>query len=103
MPALNAAIAAIWTRNRAETEAKLHLLESTAARLGAGEPLSETDREEAHRAAHKLAGSAGMFGYMDVTAHARILEQALESNAALQPERIQAAVEALRESLSKAF
>ena len=50
--------------------------------------LQSTDREEIRRLAHSLSGSAGMFGYPDVSRYARVLEQALDHESGLDELRV---------------
>jgi DNA-binding response OmpR family regulator len=56
--------------------ARLHELETLAGLLSGGRPFDEISHslEEIHRLAHKIAGTAAMFGYPSVTDHAAAIE-----------------------------
>jgi HPt (histidine-containing phosphotransfer) domain-containing protein len=66
-------LAAIWQRSRPLVEERLALLERAATAAAAG-GLPEELRKEAGGAAHKLAGSLGMYGYDEGTRIAREME-----------------------------
>ncbi len=66
-------IAAIWQRNRALVEERLALLDRAASAAVEG-ALGDELRQEACGAAHKLAGSLGMYGYDEGTHIARQME-----------------------------
>jgi chemotaxis protein histidine kinase CheA len=51
-------------------------LEAMLAKLAAGDSAGET-LSEIHRALHKLVGSGGSFGFHDLSAQARAIEQDL--------------------------
>jgi HPt (histidine-containing phosphotransfer) domain-containing protein len=63
-------LAAIWQRHLPVVIARLELLDRAATAKG----LSDELREEAGGAAHKLAGSLGMYGYVEGTRIAREIE-----------------------------
>lgn len=74
MPAAMAvAMARLWTKFLPEIKQRVAVLETTARALAAG-TLSEEQREAAHAAAHKLAGSLGTFGMQRGTELARTAE-----------------------------
>jgi len=81
-PAISAAIAAkmaqMWTKFLPEMEQRISLIDEAAQALASGN-LSEEQREAAHAAAHKLAGSLGLFGITRGTELARAMEHLLES------------------------
>jgi HPt (histidine-containing phosphotransfer) domain-containing protein len=70
------AIAAIWQRNQPQVLERLTLLDRAAA-AALAQTLSFELRDEATSAAHRLAGSLGMFGFPEGTRLARQLEQEL--------------------------
>jgi HPt (histidine-containing phosphotransfer) domain-containing protein len=70
-------IHALWERNRAQVENRLHLLESAADASRQGD-MGEELRHEAREIAHKLAGSLGMFGFSMGSEIARRLELLFE-------------------------
>ncbi len=89
----------IWARRRPEVVARVALVEAAAAALAAG--TSEPAAVEAGRAAaHKLAGSLGMFGAPDGSAVASRLEDELRPGA--DPTRIAELARALRASVPPA-
>ena len=68
-----AVLAKVWARRRDGVLEQVGLLETAAAGL-AGGTLPEADRAAAAAAAHRLAGSLGMFGLVDGSARAREAE-----------------------------
>jgi HPt (histidine-containing phosphotransfer) domain-containing protein len=85
-PALPASIseglARLWTKFLPETENRLSLVESAALAIHSG-TLSEPERQSAHAAAHKLAGTLGTFGLHRGTDLARQAELAFEAEPGL--------------------
>lgn len=73
---MNAAIAALWLRQRGEMLRRVEVISTAVAALDDG-GLAPDQREEAERAAHKIAGSAGSFGFADASLNAREIELAL--------------------------
>lgn len=67
-------IAVIWERNRDDAFARLMVLEDAVAALIENR-LSEEMRRAAEREAHRLAGSAGTFGFLRASESARQLER----------------------------
>lgn len=102
MVALNAAIAAIWKRSQPATEAKVQVLTAAAERLRSGQPLLVDERTEALSVAHKLAGSAGMFGFMNITDLSRSLETMLHAEALDAPTFVSTVAE-LQAAVQQAF
>jgi diguanylate cyclase (GGDEF)-like protein len=80
-----AALAAIWMRRRDEVLAALGVVESAILDGLAGQ-LDDERRDEARRCAHRLAGSAGTFGFGVAGETARELEHAL-GGSPLVPDR----------------
>jgi HPt (histidine-containing phosphotransfer) domain-containing protein len=69
-----AGLQALWERNLPTIRARVDLIERAATQTP---PLRDEVRLEAAAAAHKLAGSMGMFGYSEATLIARELEKLL--------------------------
>ncbi len=87
-PKLRAAIDAIWARSRDAVFARVTVIEDASIALSAGE-LATDQRRDAEREAHRLAGTAGTFGYPLATDAAREIEQLLLGDAAIAPAGIQ--------------
>lgn len=68
----------LWAKFLPEMELRVGLIDEAAAALRQG-VLTEEQRAAAHAAAHKLAGSLGLFGMMRGTEIARELEHLLET------------------------
>jgi hypothetical protein len=66
-------LASLWVKIRPVVEERLGLLDAATAAAASG-GLGEAQRAEACSAAHKLAGSLGMYGYDEGTAVARKIE-----------------------------
>jgi len=90
-----ALLATLWVKIRPLVEERFVTLDGAAASVAAGGSLTEDSRKEAQSAAHKLAGSLGMYGYDEGTRVARELEVLLES-ASPEPARFNALVAELR-------
>lgn len=88
-------LAAIWQRSRPLVEERLTLLERAAVGAAAG-GLTQELRKEAGGAAHKLAGSLGMYGYDEGTRIAREIEVMLVGEAAPDAARLGSLVAELR-------
>jgi HPt (histidine-containing phosphotransfer) domain-containing protein len=69
------ALARLWTKFLPDIEQRVAVLEVAAQALAAGS-LTTEQRESAHAAAHKLAGTLGMFGLHSGTELARQAELA---------------------------
>jgi HPt (histidine-containing phosphotransfer) domain-containing protein len=76
------ALARLWTKFLPEIEMRLVSMESAVLALDAG-TLSDAVRNEAHQAAHKLAGTLGTFGLHRGTELARNAENVLEGDGLL--------------------
>ena len=95
-PDLTAALAGLWTRFLPEIRDRVSILESAIRSLGSGS-LAADEREAAHSAAHKLAGTLGTFGLEQGTVLARELELAFSvDSASASPDRLVTAAAALR-------
>jgi HPt (histidine-containing phosphotransfer) domain-containing protein len=84
---LAAALDQLWTRFLPEIQNRVGLLEAAATSCAANQ-LSAEQRETAHAAAHKLAGSLGTFNLARGTDLAREFELALAGDAAPDPARL---------------
>jgi len=91
-------LAALWVRNRPLVEQRLALIDRAAA-LAAADALTAELREEAGGAAHKLAGSLGMYGYDEGTHIARQIEVMLLGVAVPDAARLGALVAELRRAV----
>lgn len=80
--AVEAAVQGVWARMRDTVLARVDPLDDAVAALVEGR-LAELERDQAERAAHKLAGSAGTFGFDEASRVARRLERRF----AAQPSR----------------
>ena len=72
-PSLTGALDTLWVRFLPEMEGRVALLEAAAEAFRSNR-LSAQQQEEAHAAAHKLAGVLGTFGLARGTVLARELE-----------------------------
>ncbi|WP_263359407.1 Hpt domain-containing protein [Acidicapsa ligni] len=72
-PPMADVLARMWTKFLPDIEARVATLEAAARALDAGS-LPEDARDAAHAAAHKLAGTLGMFGLPRGTELARRAE-----------------------------
>ncbi|HVN92428.1 MAG TPA: Hpt domain-containing protein [Terracidiphilus sp.] len=72
--AISSALDAMWNRHRTQILERVAVLDDAAAAVAAGK-LTAVDREAAQAAAHKLAGTLGMFNLMHGTELARELEK----------------------------
>jgi HPt (histidine-containing phosphotransfer) domain-containing protein len=79
-PGLDAAIAALWRDAQPRALERVAVLEAAVFAL-ADDALAPETADEARREAHKLAGSLGTFGIPAGTAHARVIERALDAGA----------------------
>ncbi len=86
-----------------QTRERVTLLQQTADRVSATRSIDPEDRAAALDVAHKLAGSLGMYGFMEATEHARLIEQTLDVTGLPQPERLQKHVDDLALSLADAL
>ncbi|MEO0535609.1 MAG: response regulator [Cyanobacteria bacterium P01_A01_bin.123] len=99
---IDAAVAKVWAENQDTMQARLNLLEATAAALGGGQ-LSAELQHTGRSQAHKLAGSLGCFGFSEGSRLARELEHLLRLDAPLDDQhvsRVSTLVESLRQNLA---
>src|SRR3954451_3919836 len=80
---LNSAVAALWARQRDEMSRRVDIVEQAVVALLEGD-LHEDQRAEAERAAHKIAGAAGSFGFPAASEHAREVELELRGGVSLE-------------------
>ena len=73
---IQARLREVWISTRGTLEERITALEDTVALLQSGR-LSSVQREDSLSAAHKLAGSIGMFGLHDGSECARSIENSL--------------------------
>jgi signal transduction histidine kinase len=73
---LGGAIAQLWARQRDDLVRRVEVIESAIAALRTG-GLTQEQRLLAARAAHRIAGAAGSFGFADAARYGRELETAL--------------------------
>ncbi len=93
-----AVLVKVWSRRRAGVLEQVALLEGAAGDLGRG-TLTDAERYAAAGAAHKLAGSLGMFGLADGSVRAREAELLLRADGqpdATDAPRLRELVAALR-------
>jgi HPt (histidine-containing phosphotransfer) domain-containing protein len=77
---LEAAIRALWERERPEMMRRVAAVEIALTRLAADQ-LDQAERIAAQDAAHKIAGAAGTFGFAAASREARAVELALRGGA----------------------
>jgi HPt (histidine-containing phosphotransfer) domain-containing protein len=100
-PGLSAALAAIWERQRGEMLRRVDVIEDALAAL-VDDRLDEPARADAEGAAHKVAGSAGSFGFARASQSAREIELALrDGSAAADAARLLALARELRADFTK--
>ena len=100
-PTIADMMAQLWIRHLPETSSRVEILEAASQALLAG-ALDDDLRAQAHSAAHKLAGSLGMFGRMEATNRARACENALATlPVTLSPQELAGHVAFLRASLAE--
>jgi HPt (histidine-containing phosphotransfer) domain-containing protein len=95
------AIAQVWERFQKTIPHRLAVLEQASTALGAG-LLSDAIRHQAQAEAHKIAGSAGLFGCLQGSQVAKRIETMLQPPRPLDQthaERLSALILALRDEL----
>lgn len=91
---------ALWEKFLPATTVRVNTIAEAAKELEAG-VLREETREAAESAAHKIAGSAGTFGFMTITDIARDLEDQLGEGAAIDRQRFAETVARLKRELGR--
>ena len=100
----DAVLEAIWQKHRHTMFERLATIERAVEALERG-VLTESDRADAHRTAHKLAGSLGSFGVHAGSTAARTLETAFQDDGVtegredVQHSELRTAVSALRTAI----
>jgi len=89
------ALREVWEHQQGQVQERIGLLESALAAL-AEDQLEANVRCEAERAAHTLAGSLGMFGFVAASDAARELEQELAHPAPRRVPKLSALLEQVR-------
>lgn len=92
------ALRAVWARQQDRVQARLDALERAIAAL-AEDRLDPGLRDEAERAAHMLAGSVGMFGFLGASSVAHELERAITGSDAGRAPRLSRLLQDMREDL----
>lgn len=88
----------IWTRQRDLVDQRVAAIECATDALVKGR-LEDSDRQQAQRAAHMLAGSIGMFGFHEAARAARELERALSHPTGRDAPKIAALLVRIRDDL----
>jgi HPt (histidine-containing phosphotransfer) domain-containing protein len=91
---------ALWEKFLPATTERVSAIAEAAEELQAG-MLREETRAVAESAAHKIAGSAGTFGFIKITDIARDLEEQLGEGAAIDPQRFAETVGRLEKELDR--
>lgn len=95
-PDITAAIRRIWEQNRGITAERVQCLVEALAALEDG-GCSKELRDRAEQNAHKIAGSAGSFGYQEISELARQLELLFAAtDAPLTADRVREQIRELR-------
>lgn len=90
------AMARLWAKFLPDIEQRVAVVEAAAKTAAAG-TLSHAEREAAHAAAHKLAGSLGTFGLQRGTELARQAELAFAGTAELNTQEVAALAASIAE------
>jgi HPt (histidine-containing phosphotransfer) domain-containing protein len=78
MAELDARLAQVWAEHRGEIRERIDTIDAAIAALATG-VLDEDARRTAARAAHRLAGTAGTFGFAPASEHAAALDLGLRT------------------------
>jgi len=90
----------VWRQVEPDMRRRLTMLEEAGKALESGSMDGEC-RQQAIEAAHKLAGSMGMFGYPAASACAGEIERLLETSGSIGPEQFNEVLERLRLEMSR--
>jgi chemotaxis protein histidine kinase CheA len=93
------ALRSVWERQRPVVGERIAVIEAAVAAL-AQERLDPKLRADATRAAHMLAGSVGMFGFMDASEAAHELEAALAQAGPERAPELAAGLRRLRDGVA---
>jgi hypothetical protein len=91
-------LGSVWERQRVRVGEQIGVVEQALTALGE-DRLQAQLRADAERAAHKLAGSVGMFGFLDAGDAARELESQLPQATADRASELLALLGRLREGI----
>lgn len=100
--ALNERLKQIFRGNEVLIKERLAILRKAISSNDAGMP-QPSERNEATAAAHKLAGSLGMFGLFEASALASEIEQRLERHTEGEPIELRSLLESLERFMQKEF
>jgi HPt (histidine-containing phosphotransfer) domain-containing protein len=92
------ALCSVWERQHERVSERISVVEQALAALGE-DCLDAELRGDAERAAHMLAGSVGMFGFLDASDAAHELESELRQATADHASELLALLERLREGI----
>lgn len=92
-------LATLWQRGLPRLRRRLEQLDRAASAALSG-ALSEDLRSQATVTAHNLAGSLGMFGYVEATGTARTIELLLEAPGETDPMELRILTERLHQALN---
>lgn len=96
---VRAALQRVWRQVEPDMHRRLTTLEETGKALASGS-MDDERRQQAIEAAHKLAGSMGMFGFAAASACAGEIEHLLETSASIGREQFNEVLERLRLEMS---
>jgi HPt (histidine-containing phosphotransfer) domain-containing protein len=99
---LDAKLKTIWQENKNVLAQRIAIVRKACPSAEAGS-LTLAERDEAKAAAHKLAGSLGMFGLLDASAYASEIELRLEQMAIGEVIAVRALLESLEQCMNRAF
>jgi HPt (histidine-containing phosphotransfer) domain-containing protein len=78
MAELDVRLAQVWAEHAGEIAGRVQTIDAAVAALATGD-LGDDARRAAARAAHRLAGTAGTFGFAAGSRHAAALDRALRA------------------------
>lgn len=96
---VHAVLQRVWRQVEPDMHRRLTILEETGKALASG-PMDDECRQQAIEAAHKLAGSMGMFGFAAASACAGEIERLLETSGSIGREQFNEILERLRLEMS---
>lgn len=100
--ALDEKLKSIWRDSQNVLAQRIAVLRKACPSAEAGS-LTLAERDEAKAAAHKLAGSLGMFGLLDASAYASEIELRLEQMAIGEGIALRALLESVEQCINRAF
>lgn len=99
---LDEKLKSVWRDNQDVLAQRIAVLRKVCPSAEAG-TLTLAERNEARTAAHKLAGSLGMFGLLDASVYASEIELRLEQMAIGEAIAVRALLESLEQCMNRAF